>query len=197
MLIDFHSLEKLNRYKLMSNLIVPRPIAWISTFSKNNILNLAPFSYFIPLSSNPPALIVSIGHKSDGSPKDTLKNLRDTKKCSITIPTIKNAQAVQDSATALESNESEFEAFKIETKTINKNYPPIPKDAQVAFFCDYLQEVQLQESLTIPIILTIDSLFIDDSLIVDKEKLRVQFNKALARVGAQYFTLGNEIEIKK
>ncbi len=197
MLIDFHNIDKLSRYKLMSNLIIPRPIAWISTQSIEEVLNLAPFSYFIPLSSNPPALIVSIGHKSDGSPKDTLKNLRDTKKCSITIPTINNAQAIQDSATALESNKSEFEAFKIETKTINQNYPPIPKDAQVAFFCDYLQEVQLQNSLTIPIILTIDSLFIDDSLIVDKEKLRIQFNEALARVGAKYFALTQEIEVKK
>ncbi len=197
MLIDFNNIDKLKRYKLMSNLIIPRPIAWISTYSNEGVLNLAPFSYFIPLSSNPPALIVSIGHKKDGSPKDTLKNILQQKKCSIAIPTTDDAQDVQNSASPLDSTISEFELFHIESNVINSNYPPVPKNAKVAFFCDFLQKVKLKESLTIPLILTINSLYIDDSFITDTKKLQISFNNALARVGAKYFALTQEIEVKK
>jgi len=71
MLIDFREKSKSERYHLISNSVVPRPIAWIATESKCNTLNIAPFSYFTPLSSNPPTLLVSIGHRGDGRPKDT------------------------------------------------------------------------------------------------------------------------------
>ncbi|MGC9351076.1 MAG: flavin reductase family protein, partial [Sulfurovum sp.] len=83
MLIDFKGKTPTERYLLMANTVVPRPIAWIAT--QGEVLNLAPFSFFTPLSSEPPTMIVSIGHRSDGTPKDTLRNLRDTKKCVITI----------------------------------------------------------------------------------------------------------------
>jgi len=81
MLFDFAKLDKAKRYKLMSSSIIPRPIAWIVT-KQNDIINIAPFSYFTALSSNPPTLLVSIGHKrTDNTPKDTLRNIRETKKC--------------------------------------------------------------------------------------------------------------------
>ncbi len=51
MVIDFNKLDKSNRYKITSNTVVPRPIAWISTESKDGTLNIAPFSYFTPVSS--------------------------------------------------------------------------------------------------------------------------------------------------
>ena len=192
--INFENLEQPNRYKLMSNLIIPRPIAWISTLSKENILNIAPFSYFAPLSSNPPAIIVSIGHKKDGSPKDTLKNLRDTKKCSLVIASVDEIKHLHKSKESLEHNKSEFDEFEIESKIINNDYPAVPKSSKVVFFCDLLQEVDLKNSKTIPVILEIKKLFIDDSLI-DKDTLKVEFKDAIARVGAKYFTLGEEIEV--
>lgn len=63
MIIDYKDVEDLNRYKIMSDTVVPRPIAWIVT-EDNGVINAAPFSYFIPLSSNPATLIVSIDKKS-------------------------------------------------------------------------------------------------------------------------------------
>ncbi len=197
--MDFtiNELQKIDIYKIMSNFVIPRPIAWISTLSKENILNLAPFSYFTPLSSHPATLIVSIGHKKDGSPKDTLKNLRENKKCSIVIANTPLVQSLQDSAKPLEYNESEFEAFHIKTKELDKNYPKVPKDAKVVFMGSYLKEVELPESQTIPVIIQIEKVFIDDSLIEDKEKLHFQFFDAIARVGAKYYKLGEELEVLK
>ncbi len=197
--MDFaiHDLEKLDIYKIMSNFVIPRPIAWVSTLSKENILNLAPFSYFTPLSSHPATFLISIGHKKDGSPKDTLKNLRESKKCSIIIADSSLVQSLQDSAKPLEYNESEFETFDIQTKELDKNYPKVPKNAKVVFMGSYLKEVELKDSKTIPVIIQIEKVFIDDSLIEDKEKLHFKFFDAIARVGAKYYRLGEELEVKK
>jgi len=70
MLINFKEKTAAERYHLMANTVIPRPIAWIAT--QGEVLNIAPFSYFTPLSSEPATLIVSIGHRADGTPKDTL-----------------------------------------------------------------------------------------------------------------------------
>ncbi|WP_223175432.1 flavin reductase [Sulfurimonas autotrophica] len=45
--------------------------------------NIAPFNYFMGFSSEPATMIVSIGHKSDGSEKDTLRNIKESGKCTI------------------------------------------------------------------------------------------------------------------
>ena len=196
MIYKLSNLEKSDIYKLTSNLVVPRPIAWVSTISKENILNIAPFSYFTPLSSSPATMLISIGHKPNGKPKDTLKNLRDTKKCSIVIATTSQLQDMHNSATPIEHNISEFKEFNIKTTSVNQNYPDIPKNSKVAFFCEYLQEVDLKGSKTIPLIVEIKEIFIDDKLLTNKENLKIDFTNQIARVGSKYFKLGDEIEVK-
>ena len=190
MIANTDNLESSDIYKLISNIVVPRPIAWVSTLSKENILNIAPFSYFIPLSSSPAALLISIGHKSDGSVKDTLKNLRDTKKCSIVIASPSDVKDVEISAMPLEFNKSEFDKFNIETKEILKEYPAVPKSANVVIFADYLKEVELDGSKTIPVIVEVKSIYIDDKL-YNNGKIKID---PLARVGAGYFALGEALE---
>ncbi|HRF57681.1 MAG TPA: flavin reductase family protein, partial [Campylobacterales bacterium] len=82
MLIDFSTLSETKKYKIMSNTIFPRPIAWIST-EDEGVVNLAPFSYFAPISSEPPCVVVSIAKKEDGEPKDTLRNILKHRVCTI------------------------------------------------------------------------------------------------------------------
>ncbi len=190
MLENTENLESNDIYKLLSNIVVPRPIAWISTLSKENILNIAPFSYFTPLSSSPATLIISIGHKEDGSVKDTLKNLRESKKCSIVIASPSDVKDVEISAMPLEFNESEFDKFDIETKEILNDYPAVPKSANVVIFADYLKEVELDGSKTIPVIVEVKSIYIDDKL-YNNGKIKID---PLARVGAGYFALGEALE---
>ncbi len=77
----------------MSGSIVPRPIAWIVT-DDDGVLNAAPFSLYIPISTNPALVIVAIGKKDDGSPKDSLANILKTKKATICFPNKDNVEAV-------------------------------------------------------------------------------------------------------
>ena len=62
-------------YKLLVNVVVPRPIAFVSTISLSGQINLAPFSFFNAISSNPPTLMIAVTRKSDGTKKDTLINI--------------------------------------------------------------------------------------------------------------------------
>ncbi len=172
MLINFDDLDAQNRYKFMSNTVIPRPIAWIVT-EENGVVNAAPFSYFTPLSSNPATLIVSIGHKEDGSQKDTLLNILETKKATICFVNKDNIMDMQNSALSLPKDESEIEKFGIETYTILDNYPPVISSSQSALFCEYYDKVEMPGK-TVPLILEIKQQYVEDDLIDNNNHLKLQ-----------------------
>ena len=190
MIIDFKEKTAPERYQLMASTVIPRPIAWIAT--QGEVLNIAPFSYFTPLSSEPATLIVSIGHRADSSPKDTLRNLRESKKCVVCIVDEDHFKAMHLSSKGLDASQSEVEVFDIPTKKMIEGFPPMPEGIKVAFFCEYLQEVDIKGSKTIPVIIEIKHLYLDNTIISDKEKISVEFS-AIARVGRKYATLDESI----
>ncbi len=185
MIYHYKELNPTQIYKIMSQSVIPRPIAWIVT-EDEGIVNVAPFSYFIPLSSNPATVIVSIGHKSDGSPKDTLANIRNNKKATICFVDEAHLEAMKQSATALPKEQSECKEYNIPTQTILKEYPPIIEDVQSAMFCDFFQEVTLGGS-TIPLILEVKSQYFHEDVI--DEELNISLDN-IARVGKEFAFYG-------
>jgi len=192
MVINYADKELTQKYQLMAQTIIPRPIAWIVTQNRDGVVNIAPFSYFMGLSSNPPTMIVSIGHKSNGLPKDTLKNIRESKKCTICMVDEPLLEKMHFSSKELDENLSEAEEFAIETSTINEDFPPMVKDTPSAFFCELHQEIELKDSQTIPLIVEIKHQYIKDEIIVDKDKITLEY-EPVARVGKSYALLGKEI----
>ena len=75
--LDASELPARDAYRLMIGIIVPRAIAFVSTISRAGTLNLAPFSFFTGVGSNPPMLCISMIYR-DGEPKDSLRNIIDT-----------------------------------------------------------------------------------------------------------------------
>ena len=73
---DFAALSAPQRYKLLCGLVVPRPIALITTISEAGVVNAAPFSFFNVFSENPPLVVVGLQVKPDLSIKDTTRNVR-------------------------------------------------------------------------------------------------------------------------
>lgn len=71
-------LDTTSIYKLLIGAIVPRPIAFVSTVSPEGVGNLAPFSFFNGVSSDPPCVMISITRKNNGEKKDTLRNIEAT-----------------------------------------------------------------------------------------------------------------------
>jgi flavin reductase (DIM6/NTAB) family NADH-FMN oxidoreductase RutF len=196
MIIDYENKELTQRYQLMAQTIIPRPIAWVLTQNAEGVLNIAPFSYFMGLSSEPPTMVVSIGHKSDGSQKDTLKNIRETKKCTICMVDEKLLEKMHFSSKELDEKISEADHFKIETKEIVEGYPPIVEGVPSAFFCEFYQELDLKGSLTIPLVVKINEQYIDDTILSDKENITLDY-EPVARVGKAYALLGKKINPPK
>jgi len=193
MIFDLSKDTKINEnYKLMAQTILPRPIAWVVT-EDEGVINIAPFSYFIGLSSEPASVLISVGHKSDGTPKDTLANIRKNRKCTICMVEEKDLEKMHFSSKALDRDESEAEVFNISTKTLVDGYPPMIEDVPSAYFCDLNQEIDLGGGSTVPIVLNVKEIFIDDRIISDKERLTISF-KPVARIGKSYAFLGEDIE---
>lgn len=197
MIIDIDKSTGSEIYNLMGQTIIPRPIAWVVT-EHNGVINIAPFSYFIGLSSKPASVLVSVGHKSEGTPKDTLANIREHQKCTICMVDEKSLEKMHFSSKSLDKDLSEAELFNIETQPFCEGYPPMIKSVPAAYFCDLNQEVDLGEgsSSTIPLILNVRQIYVDDSVITDKEQMRIDFDP-VARIGRSYAFLGTKIPAPK
>jgi flavin reductase (DIM6/NTAB) family NADH-FMN oxidoreductase RutF len=95
-------------YRLLTSLVVPRPIAWISTVDTLGNLNAAPFSFFNVMGDDPPLLAVAPGNRADGSPKDTARNIRDNGEFVVNLVEESQAAAMSLSSAPLAPGESEF-----------------------------------------------------------------------------------------
>jgi flavin reductase (DIM6/NTAB) family NADH-FMN oxidoreductase RutF len=96
-------------YKLLIGSILPRPIAFVSTCSKNGIANLAPFSFFTGITADPPTVCFSILHRfSDGKEKDTLQNIRETKEFVINSVSMDIVEKVNNCAVEFAPEINEF-----------------------------------------------------------------------------------------
>jgi flavin reductase (DIM6/NTAB) family NADH-FMN oxidoreductase RutF len=193
MLFDLAKDKTVNEsYKLMAQTIIPRPIAWVVT-EDEGIVNIAPFSYFIGLSSDPASVLISVGHKADGTPKDTLTNIRKHKKCTICMVQENDLEKMHLSSKGLDKEVSEAEMFNIETVSLRDNYPPMIKGVPSAYFCELNQEIDLGGGSTVPLVLNVKQIFVDDEVITNKERLTIAF-KPVARIGKSYAFLGEDIE---
>jgi flavin reductase (DIM6/NTAB) family NADH-FMN oxidoreductase RutF len=72
--LDPSRLDYRDAYKLLIGAVLPRPIAFVSTLSVGGVPNLSPFAFYNAVSSQPPIVIVSVGHRSDGRRKDSAEN---------------------------------------------------------------------------------------------------------------------------
>jgi len=106
--LELARLPAQERYKLLIGLVIPRPIAWVSTWSANGVANCAPFSFFNVISEEPPLCILSFNRRSDGALKHTLKNIRRTGEFVVNLADEGTANAMHASGEEIPESESEF-----------------------------------------------------------------------------------------
>ena len=110
MIIDPNTQSFSDNHKLMIGSILPRPIAFVSTCSPDGVLNLAPFSYFNGVCSNPPTIMFAPARRGyDGKTKDTLNNIRETNEFVINIVSEGFAKKMVACSTDFEPQINEFE----------------------------------------------------------------------------------------
>lgn len=122
-------------YFMLTQSIIPRPIAWVVTVNEEGLGNLAPFSYFNAVSSKPPLLMISITWSERKGVKDTLRNIKSTGEFTVNIPSAEHFDAVVKTAGEYEFGINEAELFDVETVNSLKVRPKLVKSCKVNFEC--------------------------------------------------------------
>jgi flavin reductase (DIM6/NTAB) family NADH-FMN oxidoreductase RutF len=135
MLLDFSALPPRDAYAWMISTILPRPIAWVSTVSLEGRTNLAPFSFFQGVTSNPPTLLFVPVNTRDGSKKDTLRNIEEVPEFVVHLVSYAAGEAMNRTSALLPYGESEIEAYGIPHVPSRRIRPPRIALAPVAFEC--------------------------------------------------------------
>ncbi|WP_282177460.1 flavin reductase family protein [Vibrio nereis] len=199
--IDLATLAPTQIYHLMTQTIIPRPIAWVLTDSGEKNYNLAPFSYFTPVSSNPPLMMFSVGKKPSGEVKDTTRNVLETGQLVIHIANEQLAEVVTQSAATLDHGESEVHASDIELVEFEGFELPRVKDCPIAFGCKLFEVKEIGETPQSLIFAQVEEIYIDPSVIGDRaDRVVVDALKVnpLARLGgSQYAVLEKTFSVAR
>jgi flavin reductase (DIM6/NTAB) family NADH-FMN oxidoreductase RutF len=145
MLLDFSSLKPRDAYAWMISTILPRPIAWVSTISLAGKTNLAPFSFFQGVTSNPPTLMFVPVNTRDGTKKDTVRNIEEVPEFVVNLVPFGLAEQMNACSALLPYGESEFETFGIAAAPSHRVRPPRVAAAPVAFECTLDRFVHIGE----------------------------------------------------
>src|SRR5690625_733126 len=121
-------------YKLLTGSVIPRPIAFITTKSKDNVINGAPFSYFNIVTAGPPILSVAIQRKN-GKMKDTARNIIENHSFVIHTVDEENVTEINKAAANLAADESELTFMNIDCIESTVIDVPAIQDAKVRFEC--------------------------------------------------------------
>jgi flavin reductase (DIM6/NTAB) family NADH-FMN oxidoreductase RutF len=128
-----------DNYKILTNVVVPRPIAWVTSLGETGVVNLAPFSFFNAVGSNPVYLVVSVGVRDDGSPKDTARNISARGEFVVNMVTEDLLAAMNVSAADFPPDVSELTAADLHAAPSIKVKPPRLAAAQVSLECKLFQ----------------------------------------------------------
>lgn len=123
------------RYKLLVALIVPRPIAWISTLGPTGVVNLAPFSFFNVFCESPPLVMVGINRRPDGRRKDTIANIERSGEWVVNIADEPLAEAMHMTSGDYPPDLSEAELAGLAMAPSVQVKPPRVQDAPFALEC--------------------------------------------------------------
>lgn len=189
-------------YKLMIGSIVPRPIAFVSTLAADGTPNLAPFSYFTAITSEPPTVCFSPGYRPrpDGARKDTLANIEATREFVINVVTEELGPAMSETAVDYPPGTNEFEVAGLTPAPSDIVKVPRVAESPISMECK-LYEVHHIGPKRIGggalVIGEVVMFHIDDSLYEDG-RIDIARLKPLGRLaGADYTTLGRIISLQR
>ena len=143
MQFDFATLSPADAYKLMVSTIVPRPIAWVVTQSADGSVNAAPYSFFNAVSGDPPLVILGIGGRDDGRPKDTAANIRHSGQFVVNMVSEAMVRPMVVTAADFDTGVDELEQAGLTTLPSVRIGPPRIAESPVAFECELFQTIAL------------------------------------------------------
>ena len=195
MQIDPAYLDAETAYRLLTGVVVPRPIAWVTSLSSGGVLNLAPFSAFTFVSPKPPMLAISVGRKG-GIYKDTAQNILNNEEYVVHIADSSLMTAVHESSTEHPPDVSEVEELRLSTLPGERIKVPRLAAAPVAMECRFRQCLEFGETRSRLIVGEVLVFHIRDGLL-QNGKIETKALDPIARIaGPRYAKLGEIITLK-
>lgn len=195
MVIDVANADVLSVYRAIVGLVVPRPIAWVTTVDDRGRVNLAPFSFFNAFGANPPVVVFSPTLRRDGSKKDTLRNVESTGEFVINLAVEKLALEVNATSKELPTGDNEAAHAGLELVPSERVRPPRVARSPAHLECRVLQIISIgtgaiAANLVIGevMLIHVSEDVIDAKGAIDPRKLQ-----AIARLGGDYYCRSTEL----
>ena len=200
MQLDPSIISSSDTYKLLTGIIIPRPIGWISTVSESGIYNLAPFSFFNAVGEDPPHVMFSTVRTGNVN-KDTLNNVLATKQFVVNMVTEDLVEKMNTTSQAIPANESEFDLAGLTPIPSIKIKAPRVKECLVTMECEMVHHYFLEDHKNggaCIIIGRVVLFHVEDSVLLDGSKINMENYKPVARLaGSNYSKIGEIFSIKR
>jgi flavin reductase (DIM6/NTAB) family NADH-FMN oxidoreductase RutF len=201
MLVNCDQVSRDQIYFLMIQLVIPRPIAWVLSDNGNGTHNLAPFSFFNAITSDPPILMLSVSWKDEATRKDTWVNISERNHFVVHIPSVDQVHDVSNSSFVLPHGVSEIDKFHIPVENVDGWPLPRVKSAKIAFLCEKYAIHEIGNDPQGLILGKIDQIWVDDEA-VSQQKGRIIVDPSkidpLARLGGNHYAqLGKILTVQR
>ncbi|MCW5645047.1 MAG: flavin reductase family protein [Rhodoferax sp.] len=188
--ITADGMDTATAYRLLCGVVVPRPVAWITTMGADGVVNAAPFSSYNYVAHSPPMLAVNIGSRN-GTLKDTARNIVHSGEFVVNVATESNMELMHQTSAEFASDTSEAQALDIALLPSTVVRPPRIAISPVQMECKLHQAVQLGRLNTLYIGEVVafhlsDAVY--DGRHVDSTRLR-----PIARLGGPHYAALGEI----
>jgi len=189
MIVDPAEVPTQAMYRLMTAVVIPRPIAFISTVSAAGQRNLAPFSYFNAISSAPPLISVAFSDRAD-DPKDTLRNIRETGEFVVNMVTEPLLPAMARTAGEWPRATDEFVVAGLTAEPARRVKAPRVAESPVHLECRLHREIELGNArLVVGEILLAE---IRDDVLTDGRPDATKLG-AVGRLSGEWYSLMREV----
>ncbi len=191
MIIDPYEIGKKEAYNLFTSVIVPRPIAWVTTLNENGSTNAAPFSFFMGVTIHPPRLVFSVSSRK-GEPKDSARNIIRNEEFVVNLVTQTNVISMNITSVDYEYGIDELRQANLLTGESEKISTPYIKESPVNMKCRLEKIVKIGEPTSYLIIGEVVLFHVDDAVysdgVVDPHKLQ-----SVGRMGNPHYSNVNDI----
>ncbi len=203
MFIDFEGMNPTDAYHTLTQTVIPRPVAWVLSENPQGDYNLAPFSFFTPITSNPPLLMFSVGRKpTDNAFKDTRVNIEERRDFVVHIAHRELAGAMTETSRTLPHGESELANLGLELTELEGSRLPRLKDCHVALACELYDIKEIGAAPQSLVFGRIKGVYVSDDAVHHDDKNRLKIDGAkidpLGRLGgSEYVTFGDILKIPR
>lgn len=193
---DFEDTASSDQYKLLSGLIVPRPIGWIGTRRANGTFNLAPFSFFNVVSTAPPTVLFSGSVHSD-RPKDSITLAEESGEFTVNIVSEEVALAMSVTAGSFGPDDDEFSIAGLTAVAGTVVTAPMVAESPANLECRVTKVLDVGEGLTRIVVGRVVALHVEDS-VLDGTRIDARSLRAVGRMsGNTYITTDNLFELQR